>query len=46
MTYGEAKKMLSAAGQEHLLKYYDELSEEKQQNLLEQIEELDLSFLQ
>ena len=46
MTYGEAKKMLSAAGQEHLLKYYGELSEEKQQNLLEQIEKLDLSFLQ
>ncbi|MCH5252679.1 MAG: UDPGP type 1 family protein [Lachnospiraceae bacterium] len=46
MTYEEAKKKLALAGQEHLLKYYDELDAGQQENLLGQIEKLDLSLLQ
>lgn len=45
MTYNEALKKLTPAGQEHLLKYYDEISEEQKERLLKQIEELDLSLL-
>lgn len=45
MTYTEAYAKLSAEGQEHLLKYYEELSEEQRESLLNQINDLDLSLL-
>ena len=45
MTYTEASAKLSAEGQEHLLKYYEELSEEQRESLLNQINDLDLSLL-
>lgn len=46
MTYDEALQKLAPVGQEHLLKYYDEIDEEQQKDLLRQIEGLDLSLLQ
>lgn len=46
MTYEEALHKLAPAGQEHLLKYYHELSAQEQENLLQQIEDLDLSLLE
>lgn len=45
MTYEEALHKLAPAGQEHLLKYYNELSAQEQESLLMQIEDLDLSLL-
>ena len=45
MTLEAAKQKLEKYGQEHVLKYYDELSEEQQQALLTQIEETDMSIL-
>lgn len=45
MNYENAVKMLGEIGQEHLLKYYDELSVQEQQNLLAQIEETDFSVI-
>jgi len=45
MTYEEALKKLSSAGQEHLLQYYNEISDEEKKALLKQIEDLDLSLL-
>lgn len=45
MTYEEALHKLTPAGQEHLLKYYHELSAQEQESLLMQIEDLDLSLL-
>ena len=45
MTYEEALHKLAPAGQEHLLKYYNELSAKEQESLLMQIEDLDLSLL-
>lgn len=45
MTYGEAVKKLTPAGQQHLLKYYDEITKEQQERLLDQIDKLDLSLL-
>ncbi|MDE5951158.1 MAG: UDPGP type 1 family protein, partial [Acetatifactor sp.] len=45
MTLTEAKQKLAQYGQEHVLKYYDELSEEGQKALLSQIEETDMSIL-
>ena len=45
MTYQEAKEKLAPAGQEHLLAYYDELTQEQKDGLLEQIDALDLSLL-
>ncbi|MBQ8319369.1 MAG: UTP--glucose-1-phosphate uridylyltransferase [Clostridia bacterium] len=44
MTYQEAKTLLKEHGQEHLLAYYEELSEEGKAKLLKAIEELDWSF--
>ena len=38
MNYNEAKAKLSRYGQEHVLKYYDELDSSKQKELLAQIE--------
>ncbi len=45
MNYAEAKSKLSAIGQEHVLKYWDELSEEQRKALLTQVEETDFSVL-
>ena len=46
MNYKEAFDKLSSCKQEHVLKYYNELSDEAQKNLLSQIEKLDLSLLE
>ena len=46
MNLEEAKKKLSEFGQEHVLKYYDELSEAEKQDLLAQIEDTDFSVLE
>lgn len=43
LTLEQAREKLQKYGQEHVLKYYDELSEEQKQALLEQIEHADLS---
>ncbi|WP_026526026.1 UTP--glucose-1-phosphate uridylyltransferase [Butyrivibrio sp. VCD2006] len=45
MTLEEAKKKLEAEGQEHVLKYYDELSEAEKAALLQQIDETDFDVL-
>ncbi len=45
MTYQEALAKLTPVGQEHLLKYYEELKEEEKAELLGQIEALDLTLL-
>lgn len=45
MTLGEAKNKLSQYGQEHLLQYYDTLTDDKQQELLSQIADTDFSVL-
>ena len=44
MTYEQAKALLEEKGQAHLLKYYDELSKESQEKLLNAIAELNWSF--
>lgn len=46
ITYSEAEKILADYGQEHILRYYDELSEEEKNELLRQIELTDLSVLE
>ena len=45
MTYQEAKAVLAAEGQEHLLAYWEELSEGEQESLLSQIASVDWSLL-
>lgn len=45
MTLEQAKEKLAAFGQEHVLKYYEELSEQEKQALLAQIEATDMSIL-
>ena len=45
MTFEQAKEKLIRYGQEHVLKYYDELSVAEQEALLTQIEETDMSIL-
>lgn len=45
MNYAEAKAKLTMIGQEHVLKYYDELSQSQKETLLKQIEETDFSVL-
>lgn len=45
MNFDQALEKLKAAGQEHVLKYYDELTKEQQERLLSQIEETDFSVL-
>lgn len=45
MTLEQAKEKLYKYGQEHVLKYYETLSSEEQQCLLQQIEETDMSIL-
>ncbi|WP_029233544.1 UTP--glucose-1-phosphate uridylyltransferase [Butyrivibrio sp. VCB2006] len=42
----QAKEKLAKYGQEHVLKYYDELSEAEQKDLLNQIEETDFAVLE
>ena len=46
MTYEAAKQKCEKYGQEHVLKYYDELSLAEQEALLTQIEETDMSILE
>ena len=45
MTLGQAKEKLAQFGQEHVLKYYDELTAAQQEALLAQIAETDMSVL-
>lgn len=45
MTRKEAVKFLESKGQMHILKYFDELSEEEKTSLLKQIETVDFSVL-
>lgn len=45
MTYQEAKNKLQACGQEHVLAYYEQLSEEQKQLLLRQIADTDFSVV-
>ena len=42
ITLEQAKAKLATFGQEHLLKYYDELNEEQKSGLLQQIMDTDL----
>lgn len=46
MTLEQARQKAEKYGQEHILKYYEELSEEEKQALLEQIEATDMSILE
>ena len=46
MTLYDAKKKLEKYGQEHLLKYYDEISAQEQEALLKQIEAADMDVLE
>ena len=46
MDLQSAKEKLQKFGQEHVLKYYDELSEAEKQDLLTQIEETDFAVLE
>lgn len=45
ITYENAKEILSQYGQEHLLRYYDELNDEERSELLAQIDLIDFSVL-
>ena len=45
MNYEEAKRKMSALGQEHIFKYYDTLSETEKAALIRQVEETDFSVL-
>lgn len=45
MNYSQAREKLKAIGQEHLLSYYDELSEVEKEALLLQIETTDFSVI-
>ncbi len=44
MDYCQAKKLLAEKGQEHLLRFWDELNEESRSKLLSQIENIDWSI--
>lgn len=46
MKLEEAKKKLEQFGQEHVLKYYDELSEAQKEALLDQIDQTDFAILE
>ncbi len=46
MTLEQAKEKLARYGQEHVLKYFGELSPEEQQELLDQIEVTDMGILE
>ncbi|MBQ4224921.1 MAG: UDPGP type 1 family protein [Oscillospiraceae bacterium] len=45
MNYEEARAKMSAIGQEHVFKYYDELSDEGKAALIKQVEETDFAVL-
>ena len=45
MNYEEARAKMSAIGQEHVFKYYDELSDEGRAALIKQVEETDFAVL-
>ena len=45
MVYEEALKKLSSYGQEHLLAFYDSLSDEQRASLFDQIDETDFSVI-
>lgn len=45
MTLAEAKQKLAQYGQEHVLKYYEELDQAAREALLTQIAETDMSVL-
>lgn len=45
MNYEETLERLNKCGQAHILKYYDELSKDEQESLLEQIELTDFSVI-
>lgn len=45
MNYDQAFEKLASAGQEHVLKYYEELTAQQKELLLAQIEETDFSIL-
>ena len=45
MNYTEAKAKMATIGQEHVLEFYEDLSETQKKNLLKQIEETDFSVL-
>lgn len=45
MNYESAAELLSRFGQEHLLKYYDELTDVERSELITQIEDIDFSLL-
>lgn len=45
MDYREAYAKLQEYGQEHVLNYYEELTEEEKQILLKQVEQTDFSIL-
>lgn len=46
ITLEQAREKVAKYGQEHVLKYYDQLDEESQKELLLQIEETDMSILE
>lgn len=46
MNLAQAKEKLAKYGQEHVLKYYDELSEQEREELLAQIDATDMSILE
>ncbi len=46
ITYNQAKKLLGEYGQEHVLKYYDELEDADKKALLEQILQTDFSVVE
>lgn len=46
MTYEQAYAKLKECGQEHLLKYYDELNAQQQEQLLSQIKDTDFSVVE
>lgn len=45
MNYEEARKKMEALGQEHVFKYFGELSETQQEDLIQQVEKTDFSVL-
>ena len=45
MNYNEAVEKLRAFGQEHVLKFYDELDDDKKRELLSQIERTDFTVI-
>ena len=45
MNYAEAKAKMTTIGQEHIFKFYEDLSQTQKENLLRQIEETDFSVL-